>query len=132
MSMSDPIADLLTRIRNAIAAKHTKFSCPASQMKEGVLTVLKDEGYIRDFKLNAPEEGHKSLEVELKFNNGTSVISELTRISKPGRRVYKASKDLEKVHGGLGIYILSTSKGVIADHQARTLNVGGEIICKIF
>lgn len=132
MSMSDPIADLLTRIRNASSARHAVVEAPSSKLVEALLKVIKQEGYIRDFKTEATEDGHKKVRIELKYVEGQPVFSEIVRISKPGRRVYSACKDLQKVHGGLGIYILSTPKGLLPDYEARQHNVGGEIVCKLF
>lgn len=132
MSMSDPIADLLSRIRNAARAGHATLESPSSKLKEAVLNVLKNEGYIREYKINSTDTGQMKLAIELKYSEGKPVFSEISRISKPGRRVYSSSSDLPTVHGGLGIYVMSTSKGIISDHEAREQNVGGEIICKVF
>jgi small subunit ribosomal protein S8 len=132
MSMSDPIADLLTRIRNAAAAGHGHFVAPSSKAKEAVLSVLESEGYIRGFKATPTETNQNEVRVELKYLDGRPVFSEITRISKPGRRVYSSCGDMPKVHGGLGVYVVSTSKGVMPDYEARLQNVGGEIICRVF
>lgn len=132
MSMSDPIADLLSRIRNAARAGHATLESPSSKLKEAVLKVLKDEGYIREYKAEDTATGQKKLTIELKYADGRPVFNEISRVSKPGRRVYSSCADLPTVHGGLGIYVMSTSKGVVSDHQAREYNVGGEIICKVF
>ncbi len=132
MSMSDPIADLLTRIRNAQSAGHSHFMAPSSKAKEAVLSVLESEGYIRGFKSEPTSTGQNEVRVEIKYDNGEPVIKEIARVSKPGRRVYSSSNDMPRVHGGLGTYIVSTSKGVMSDYDAREQNVGGEIICKVF
>ena len=132
MSMSDPIADLLTRIRNAASAGHGHFVAPSSKAKEAVLKVLEDEGYIRGFKSTSTSTGQNDVRVEIKYNDGRPVFSEIKRVSKPGRRVYSSCTDMPKVHGGLGVYIVSTSKGVMPDYEARLQNVGGEVICRVF
>ncbi|MDP4840347.1 MAG: 30S ribosomal protein S8 [Alphaproteobacteria bacterium] len=132
MSMSDPIADLLTRIRNAAAAGHGNFVAPSSKAKEAVLAVLQSEGYIRGFKTTPTETNQNEVRVELKYLDGRPVFSEIKRVSKPGRRVYSSCKDMPKVHGGLGVYVISTSKGVMPDYEARLQNIGGEIICRVF
>ena len=132
MSMSDPIADLLTRIRNAASAGHGHFVAPSSKAKEAVLKVLEDEGYIRGFKSTPTSTGQNDVRVEIKYNDGRPVFSEIKRVSKPGRRVYSSCVDMPQVHGGLGVYIVSTSKGVMPDYEARLQNVGGEVICRVF
>src|SRR5690606_20392399 len=132
MSLSDPLGDLLTRIRNAYGRKKTKVSTPASSLRVRVLEVLKSEGYIRDFAKVDYENGKSELEIELKYYEGQSVIREIARVSKPGRRVYVSVKSIPSVANGLGISILSTPKGVMADHQAREQNVGGEVLCQVF
>lgn len=132
MTMSDPIADMLTRIRNAIGRKKTKLSTPASKLRARVLDVLQAEGYIRGYTQIDLENGKSEIEIELKYYEGAPVIRELTRVSKPGRRVYVSVKSIPQVANGLGISILSTPKGVMADHQAREQNVGGELLCRIF
>ncbi len=132
MSMSDPIADLLTRIRNAAAAGHGHFVAPSSKAKEAVLSVLESEGYIRGFKTTPTDTNQNDVRVELKYLEGRPVFSEIKRVSKPGRRVYSSCKDMPKVHGGLGVYVVSTSKGVLPDYEARLQNIGGEIICRVF
>jgi small subunit ribosomal protein S8 len=132
MSMTDPIADLLTRIRNA-QQRHTEVvRVRSSKMGERILSVLVDEGYIRSFKEKDIRPGIKEIEVELKYFEGQGAIREIKRISKPGRRVYSEVKDLPSPYNGLGISVLSTSKGVVADHTARQLNVGGEVLCQVF
>lgn len=132
MSMSDPLGDMLTRIRNALGRRKTKVVTPASRLRVRVLDVLKSEGYIRDYSETSFENGKSEIEIELKYHDGASVIRELSRVSKPGRRVYVGAKSIPSVSNGLGIAILSTPKGVMADHEAREQNVGGEILCQIF
>ena len=132
MSLSDPLGDLLTRIRNAYGRKKTKVTSPASSLRVRVLEVLKAEGYIRDFAKVDFDNGKSELEIELKYYEGAPVIREIARVSKPGRRVYVSVKSIPSVANGLGISILSTPKGVMADHQAREQNVGGEVLCKVF
>ena len=132
MSMNDPLGDMLTRIRNAIGRKKDKVSTPASTLRVRVLDVLKAEGYIRDYSRVDYDNGKSELEIELKYFEGQPVIREIARVSKPGRRVYVSVKSIPHVANGLGIAILSTPKGVMADHEAREQNVGGEILCQIF
>lgn len=132
MSVSDPIGDMLTRIRNAIGRKKSTVSTPASKLRVRVLDVLKSEGYIRDYSQVDFGNGKSELNIELKYFEGASVIREIVRISKPGRRVYVSVKTIPQVGNGLGIAILSTPMGVMADHEAREKNVGGELLCKIF
>ncbi|MBI1883988.1 MAG: 30S ribosomal protein S8 [Chlamydiae bacterium] len=132
MSMSDPISDLLTRIRNASSAKKEYADVPASSLKEEVLKVLKKEGFIQDFK-KAEEAAHPWLRVYLKFTpSGMSVIQGIQRSSTPGRRFYVSVDEIPRVKGGLGVAILSTSKGVLADRKAKSLHVGGEVLCKVW
>ncbi len=137
--MTDPIADMLTRIRNAVANKEAKVRIPRSKMKVNVADVLKREGYIEDCKVleARPEEGGKGqqgwLEIQLRYGpDGEDVITYLQRVSKPGRRVYSGAKDLKPVLNGLGIDILSTSKGVLSDREARTQKVGGEVLARVY
>lgn len=132
MSLSDPLGDLLTRIRNAYGRKKTKVTSPASSLRVRVLEVLKAEGYIRDYAKVDYDNGKSELEIELKYYEGAPVIREIARVSKPGRRVYVSVKSIPSVANGLGISILSTPKGVMADHQAREQNVGGEVLCQVF
>ena len=132
MSLSDPLGDMLTRIRNAYGRRKTKVSTPASSLRARVLEVLKAEGYIRDYAKVDYEDGKSELEIELKYYEGAPVIREIARVSKPGRRVYVSVKSIPSVANGLGISILSTPKGVMADHQAREQNVGGEVLCQVF
>jgi small subunit ribosomal protein S8 len=128
MSMSDPIADMLTRIRNGQMAEKASVAMPASNVKVAIARVLKDEGYIEDFSVR--EEGPKtSLEIGLKYYAGRPVIEKLERISRPGLRIYKGRDDLPKVMNGLGVAIVSTSKGVMTDRGARAAGVGGEVLC---
>lgn len=128
MSMTDPIADMLTRIRNAQKARKVNVSMPSSTSKQAVARVLKDEGYIADFSV-ADEGSKSSLTVELKYFEGAPVIERVRRVSKPGLRVYRGKDELPKVLGGLGIAIVSTSAGVMSDRQAREQGIGGEVIC---
>lgn len=133
MPLTDPLGDMLTRIRNAQRAAHKTMDVPSSKLKSAVLEVLKREGYIRGFYDSKTEAGFAVTTVELKYDTDSSpVIRELSRVSTPGRRVYSQIKDLVKVAGGLGISILSTPKGVMSDNEARTANVGGEVLCRVF
>jgi small subunit ribosomal protein S8 len=132
MAMSDPIGDLLTRIRNGQRARKASVLSPASKLRSNVLEVLKREGYIRDFAQEEIEPGMAELRIELKYHEGKPVIREIARVSKPGRRVYSKIKDLPKVYNGLGIAILSTPKGVMSDNEARAANLGGEVLCRVF
>jgi small subunit ribosomal protein S8 len=130
--MTDPLGDLLTRIRNGQTAGKSMITAPASRLRENLLRVLEREGYIRGFERYNVRPGVDEVRVELKYNEGTPVISQIMRVSKPGRRVYAKIKDLPKVYNGLGISILSTPRGVMSDHEARQANVGGEVLCQIF
>ena len=128
MSMTDPVSDMLTRIRNAQLVGHTEVSMPASKLKASIAQVLKDEGYIEDFALR--DEGpKKQLRIGLKYYAGRPVIERLERVSKPGLRVYRGRDDIPKVMNGLGVAILSTSRGVMTDRKARADGVGGEVLC---
>jgi small subunit ribosomal protein S8 len=131
MNINDPVGDLITRIRNAQMRGRSKLTSPASTLRGRVLQVLKDEGYIRDFR-EIENEGFKELEIELKYFEGAPAIHEIQRVSKPGRRVYSSIKDLRLVRNGLGISIISTPKGVMSDNAARDANVGGEILCEVY
>ena len=131
MALSVPLGDMLTRIRNAQMRGMDKVVTPASKLRARVLDVLKDEGYIRGYT-EIEKDGHNHIEIELKYYEGTPVISEVRRVSKPGRRVYSSRNDIPLVRNGLGISILSTSKGVMSDNTARNENVGGEILCRVF
>lgn len=132
MSLSDPLGDMLTRIRNALSRKKTKVKTPASRLRLRVLEVLKTEGYISDFSIIDQEHNKSEIEIELKYYEGSSVIRKISRVSKPGRRVYVSVKEIPEVSNGLGVAILSTPKGVVADYEAREKNVGGELLCQIF
>ena len=131
MSMNDPLGDLLARIRNAQLRNKGKVSSPNSKLRERVLDVLKSEGYIRGYAV-VEREGRSEIEIELKYFDGEPVIREIERISKPGRRVYTSVRNLPRINNGLGVAIVSTPKGVMADHDARDANVGGEILCTVF
>jgi len=131
MSMTDPIADMLTRIRNAQAVGKTVVSMPSSRLKTSIAQVLKDEGYIDGFTTR-DNEGKEELEIGLKYYAGEPVIEKIERVSRPGLRIYKGRDELPRVMNGLGVAIVSTPKGVMADHDARDANVGGEIICTVF
>ncbi len=131
MSMTDPLGDMLTRIRNAQMRKMSKVVTPASSLRKRVLDVLTAEGYIRGYA-SVDAEGRSEFEIELKYYDGQPVIRTIERVSKPGRRVYASVKNLPRVANGLGVSILSTPKGVMADHEAREQNVGGEILCRVF
>jgi small subunit ribosomal protein S8 len=130
--MNDPIGDMLTRIRNAQMRGKSIVSTPASKMRVRVLEVLADEGYIRGFERSSDRQGHPTIEIALKYYEGTPVIRELKRISKPGRRVYLGVDNVPSVRQGLGVAIVSTSKGVMSDASARSANVGGEVLCTVF
>lgn len=132
MSMSDPLGDMLTRIRNAQRARLSVCTAPASNLRANVLDVLKREGYIRGFAAEQVRPGVSNLRIELKYNEGEPVIKEITRVSRPGRRVYSKIKELPRVYAGLGISILSTPRGVMSDVEARAANVGGEVLCRVF
>ena len=128
MSMSDPIADMLTRIRNAQASEKVSVEMPCSKVKVAIAAVLKDEGYIEDFKVSA-DAGKSMLEIGLKYYAGRPVIEKIERVSRPGLRIYRASRDIPPVMNGLGIAIVSTSRGVMTDRKARASGVGGEVLC---
>ena len=132
MSFNDSLSDMLARINNAHKANKSFTSCSCSKLNSNVLSVLKEEGYIRNFKNVKVREGINNIKIELKYYNGTPVIKKIKRISKPGIRVYSKIKELNKPYGGLGISIISTPKGVMSDQQARANNVGGEILCEVF
>lgn len=132
MSLNDPLGDMLTRIRNGQMARKTVVACPHSKHRCGVLDVLKDEGYIRGYKVVDLGGNKRQIDIELKYNEGLPVIQELKRVSTPGRRTYKKIKDLASVRNGLGIMVISTPQGVMADHKARAANVGGEVLCQVF
>ena len=132
MSMNDPIGDLLSRIRNAQMRKKSKVSTPGSRLRANLLDVLKTEGYIRGYATLEHSSGRSEIEIELKYFDGEPVIREIERVSKPGRRVYASVKNLPRVNNGLGISVLSTPKGIMADHSARDANVGGEVLFTVF
>jgi small subunit ribosomal protein S8 len=132
MSINDPLGDMLARIRNAQMRYKTKVTTPASSLREHVLDVLVEEGYIRGYARVDYDGGRSEFEIELKYFDGEPVIKEIKRISTPGRRVYSSVRDLPTVANGLGVAILSTPKGVMSDARARTENVGGEILCNVF
>ena len=132
MSMTDPLGDMLTRIRNGQRARKNQIVSPASTLRNNVLDVLKREGYIRDFSQREMRPGISEIEIQLKYHDGEPVIHEISRVSKPGRRIYSKIKDLQRVYNGLGIAILSTPRGVLSDNEARDQNVGGEILCQVF
>ena len=132
MAFNDSLSDMLARIKNAHKANKAFTSCYKSKLNMNVLSVLKDEGYIRDFKDVELRKGINNIKIDLKYYNGTPVIKRIKRISKPGIRVYSKINDLQKSYGGLGISILSTPKGVMSDSTARNQNVGGEILCQVF
>ena len=131
MSLSDPIGDMIARVKNAQARKHKKVELPSSKFKSKIADILKNEGFIKDFKVST-EENKDILSLELKYHSGNPVISNFERVSKPGRRIFSSADSLPKINNGLGIAILSTPKGVMTDMDARKQKVGGEIICKVF
>lgn len=132
MSVNDPVSDLLTRIRNAQRRHKSSTSTPASTLRGHVLDVLVAEGYIRGYETVPGAHGQDEFVIELKYNEGEPVIRELKRVSKPGRRVYMGARDLPQVRNGLGVAIVSTSRGVLSDASARAANVGGEVLCTVF
>ena len=130
--MNDPIGDMLTRIRNGQMRGKASVETPASKLRGWVLDVLSDEGYIRGYEKKDGKDGHPAFNIELKYYEGTPVIREVKRVSKPGRRVYMGANDLPSVRQGLGVSIVSTPKGVMSDANARAANVGGEVLCTVF
>ena len=132
MSFTDPIADMITRIRNAQLRTLNKVSIPNSKFRAKILDVLKEEGYISDYKFLTDKKNKGSLLVDLKYSNGLPVIKEISRVSKPGRRIYTRAGSIPKIKNGLGIVIVSTSMGIMSDNNARSKNIGGEIICRVF
>jgi small subunit ribosomal protein S8 len=132
MAINDPLSDLISRINNAQLRKKPKVTSPGSRLRVSVLDVLKNEGYIRGYSTVEHKDGRNEVEIELKYADGQPVIREMSRVSKPGRRVYVAVRNLPRINNGLGISILSTPKGVMADHDARDANVGGEVLCTVF
>ena len=131
MSMSDPIADMLTRIRNAQMAEKATVSMPSSKLKVAIAEVLKEEGYVDGFKVEQGEPGKATLQIGLKYYSGRPVIEKIQRISRPGLRIYKGNDDIPKVMNGLGIAIVSTSKGLMTDRKARANGIGGEVLCVV-
>ena len=132
MTMTDPLGDMLTRIRNGLAAKKAIVECPKSKLRESVLQVLKKEGFIRGYTIKDDENKKPILLIELKYFEGKPAIEEIERASRPGLRLYSSKKDMPLNYGGLGISIVSTSKGLMSDHEARIANIGGEILCSVF
>ena len=132
MSFTDPIADMITRIRNGQLRKLNTVSIPNSRFRAKILDVLKDEGYISNYKILSEIQNNKSLIVDLKYNNGIPVIKDIARVSKPGRRVYAKANSIPKIQNGLGIAIVSTSMGIMSDNDARSKKIGGEVICRVF
>ena len=132
MSFTDPIADMITRIRNAQLRTLNTVSIPSSKLRARILDVLKEEGYISDYKFLSDTKNKGSLIINLKYHNGLPVIKEIRRKSKPGRRIYTKADSIPKIQSGLGIAIVSTSMGIMSDNDARSKNIGGEIICKVF
>jgi small subunit ribosomal protein S8 len=132
MALNDPLGDMISRIRNAAMRNKDRVSTPGSRFRASVLEVLKNEGYIRGYSATEHKNGRTEFEIELKYFDGEPVIREIERVSKPGRRVYVSVRTLPRIHNGLGVAILSTPKGVMADHDAREQNVGGEILCTVF
>ncbi len=132
MTMSDPLGDMLTRIRNGQRARSSSVVSPASRVRANVLEVLQREGYIRGYSKSDIRAGISEFTIELKYLDGEPVIKEISRVSKPGRRIYSKIADLPKVYNGLGIAILSTPRGVMSDGEARAANVGGEVLCRVF
>ena len=132
MTMTDPLGDMLTRIRNAQMRKSSKVSTPGSRLRRHVLDVLQSEGYIRGYSTVDYDNGRSEFEIELKYYDGEPVIREIERVSRPGRRVYASVRTIPRVANGLGVSILSTPKGVMSDSEARDQNVGGEVLCRVF
>ena len=131
MALSDPIGDMIARVKNAQARNHKKVDLPSSNFKTKIVGILKDEGFIKDFKINT-EKNKSILSLELKYHSGNPVINAFERVSKPGRRIFSSAESLPKINNGLGIAIISTPKGVMTDIYARKKKIGGEIICKVF
>ena len=132
MTFVDPIGDMITRIRNAQMRLSNNVTIPSSRFRKQILEILKQEGYISDYKLLSDTNKKSSLSVDLKYNDGMPVIKEIIRVSKPGRRIYARANSIPKIQNGLGLAIVSTSKGIMSDNDARVKNVGGEIICRVF
>ena len=132
MSLTDPIGDMIARIKNAQIRNHKKINLPSSKFKVKIADVLKSEGFIIDYKINKLESNKTDLAIDLKYHSGSPVISTIERVSKPGSRIFSSAKSLPKINNGLGIAIISTPKGVMTDIDARKQELGGEIICKVF
>ncbi len=132
MTMSDPLGDMLTRLRNGQQANKEIVECPYSKLRENVCEVLKDEGFIRGYKVEERAGNKKYLLIQLKYAEGRGVIRQIDRVSKPGRRVYSTVKTMPRFYNGLGILVVSTPRGVMADHKAKAANVGGEVLCQVF
>ena len=132
MSLSDPIGDMIARVKNAQARNHKKVELPSSNFKTKIADILKNEGFNRDFKVHSEDNNKSVLSLELKYHSGNPVISAFERVSKPGRRIFSSADSLPKINNGLGIAIISTPKGVMTDIDARKQRIGGEIICKVF
>jgi small subunit ribosomal protein S8 len=132
MSMSDPLGDMLTRIRNGQMARKPQVVCAFSKLRENVCKVLKDEGFIRDYEIVEAGKNKKDLVIHLKYAEGRGVIRQIDRVSAPGRRIYTGVGSMPRFYNGLGILVVSTAKGVMADHKARAANVGGEVLCQVF
>ena len=132
MTLTDPIGDMISSIRNAQVRFLNNIKVPSSKFRVKILEILKQEGYISDYKLLSNADEKNSLSVDLKYNNGITVIKEIKRVSKPGRRIYARADSIPKIQNGLGLAIVSTSKGIMTDNDARNKNVGGEIICRVF
>ena len=132
MSWSDPISDMIARIKNGLVRYHKKIDVPSSVFKKKILDVLKDEGFISDYTIEDNEKNKKNISINLKYKYGSPVIKQIERISKPGRRIYSSADSLPKINNGLGITIVSTPKGIMSDNDARKQNIGGEVICKVF
>lgn len=132
MSMSDPLGDMLSRIRNGQMARKSVIECPFSKLHENVCKVLKDEGFIREYSVKDAGNNRKILAIELKYSEGRGVIRQIDRVSRPGRRIYTNVKEMPRFYNGLGILVVSTPNGVMADYKARAANVGGEVLCQVF
>jgi len=132
MTMSDPLGDMLTRVRNGQQAEKVIVDCPFSKLRENVCNVLRDEGFIRGYKVEEFEGNKKNLQIQLKYADGQGVIRKINRVSKPGRRVYTNVKTMPRFYNGLGVLVVSTPQGIMSDHKARAANVGGEILCQVF
>tara|TARA_R110001592_G_scaffold27763_28_gene103009 strand:- start:4189 stop:4587 length:399 start_codon:yes stop_codon:yes gene_type:complete len=132
MTMSDPLGDMLTRLRNGQQAGKEIVECPFSRLRENVCNVLKDEGFIRGYTIEEREGNKKYLQIQLKYAEGRGVIRQIDRVSKPGRRVYSSVKSMPRFYNGLGVLVVSTPQGIMADHKARAANVGGEVLCQVF